>query len=81
MAPELLNVTGNYIPIKCDLWAIGVIIYELKFKEKDLSFYQGIIPKIFDNKLLDDLVRKLIVVNPNKRIDWNEYFNHPFFKN
>ena len=81
MAPELLNVKGNYIPIKCDLWAIGVIIYELKFKEKDFSFYEGIIPKIFDNKLLDDLVRKLIVVNPNKRIDWNEYFNHPFFKN
>jgi len=82
MAPELFNAKGNYIPIKCDLWSIGVIVYELKFKEINfISFYQGNIPKRFDNKLLDDLVRKLIVVDPNKRIDWNEYFNHPFFKN
>ena len=81
MAPELYNAIGNYIPIKCDLWAIGVIIYQLKFKDINFAFYQGIIPKRFDNRLLDDLVRKLIVVDPNKRINWNEYFNHPFFKN
>ena len=82
MAPELYNAIGNYIPIKCDLWAIGVIIYQLKFKDINfISFYQGIIPKRFDNGLLDDLVRRLIVVDPNKRISWNEYFNHPFFKN
>ena len=80
MAPEVY-VKKNYIPTKCDLWAIGVIIYQLKFKEIDFSFYQGNIPKRFNNKLLDDLVRKLIVVDQNKRIDWNEYFNHPFFKN
>jgi len=77
-APEVYG-NKNYTPNKCDLWAIGVIIYELKFKEITYSFHQGIIPKRFDNKLLDDLVRKLIVVDPNRRIDWNEYFNHPFF--
>jgi len=81
MAPEIYYAKGNYIPIKCDLWSIGVIIYELKFKDKSLSFYKGIIPKRFDNRLLDDLVRKLIVEDPNKRINWNDYFNHPFFKN
>ena len=81
IAPELYNTKGNYMPIKCDLWAIGVIIYQLKFNEINFSFYQGIIPKRFDNVLLDDLVRRLIVVDPNKRIGWNEYFNHPFFKN
>ena len=80
-APELCNANGNYMPIKCDLWAIGVIIYQLKFNELSFSFYQGKIPKSFDNRLLDDLVRKLIVIDPNKRIGWNEYFNHPFFKN
>ena len=81
MAPELYNAKGTYLPLKCDLWAIGVIIYQLKFKDINFSFYQGIIPKRFDNKLLDDLVRKLIVVIANKRIGWNEYFNHLFFKN
>ena len=80
-APELCYTRSNYNPIKCDLWAIGVIIYELKFKDICFSFYQGIIPKRFDNGLLDDLVRRLIVVDPNKRISWNEYFNLPFFKN
>ena len=80
-APELLYQQGNYDPTKCDLWALGVIIYQLKFNEISPSFYGGIIPKRFDNKLLDDLVRRLIVVDPNKRISWNDYFNHPFFKN
>ena len=62
--------------------AIGVIIYELKFNEVPyILFYQGIIPETFDNILLDDLVRRLIVVDPKKRIGWNEYFEHPFFKN
>ena len=81
IAPELCNAIGNYMPIKCDLWAIGVIIYQLKFNELSFSFYQGKIPKSFDNRFLDDLVKKLIVIDPNKRIGWNEYFNHPFFKN
>ena len=81
MAPEIYNTKNNYNPIKCDLWAIGVIIYQLKFNELSSSFYGGIIPKRFDNILLDDLVRRLIVVDPNRRIGWNDYFNHPFFKN
>ena len=69
------------MPTKCDLWSIDVIIYKLKFNEIGWDFYIGKIPKSFDNKLLDDLVRRLIVVDPDKRIGWNEYFNHPFFKN
>jgi len=80
IAPEILNAKGNYIPIKCDLWSIGVVIYKLKFNEINPSFYGGIIPRRFDNKLLDDLVRRLIVVDPNIRITWNDYFNHPFFR-
>ena len=78
-APELFG-EGNYDPTKCDLWAIGVIIYKLKFK-KIYNFYLGTIPNRFNNNQLDDLVRRLIVLDPNKRISWNDYFNHPFFKN
>ena len=82
MAPEQLDKKKYYEPTKCDLWAIGVIIYELKFNEVPvIAFYQGNIPEKFDNKFLDDLVRRLIVIDSNKRIDWNDYFNHPFFKN
>ncbi len=71
----------NYDPSKCDLWAIGVIIYKLKYNQIPLiEFYRNIVPKKFDNELLDDLVRKLIIVEQNKRINWKDYFNHPFFK-
>ena len=79
-APE--QSEDNYDPTKCDLWSIGVIIYELKFNDVPyILFFQGKIPQKFGNEDLDDLVRRLIVVEPDKRIDWNEYFEHPFFKN
>ena len=82
-APELLdNKKKNYEPTKCDLWSIGVLIYELKFNDVPaLQLYNGNIPEKFEDKLLDNLVRRLIVTNPNERINWNDYFNHPFFKN
>ena len=81
IAPEVINGKYEYDPTKCDLWSIGVIIYRLKFNEVPPTLYGGEIPGKFDNKNLDDLVRKLIVLDPKKRLDWNEYFNHPFFKN
>ena len=37
--------------------------------------------KIIEEDLqLDDLIRKLLEVDPSKRITWIEYFEHPFFK-
>ena len=83
-APEQIY-SKNYDPTKCDLWSIGIIIYKLKFNDEDddipvFAFYDGNIDEEFENKDLDDLVRRLIVKDPNKRIDWNDYFNHPFFK-
>ena len=36
-----------------------------------------IIPK--KDALLKDLLSKLLVENPEKRISWEEYFAHPFF--
>ena len=32
------------------------------------------------DKNLKDLLSKLLVSNPEKRISWEEYFNHPFFR-
>ena len=37
--------------------------------------------KPIDNKELDDLIKKMLVININERISWEEYFQHPFFKN
>ena len=38
------------------------------------------IKKKTDDIILNDLIEKLVVNDPHKRIGWNEYFSHPFFK-
>ena len=92
MAPEILE-GQQYYTYKCDLWSLGIIIYELIFKEKpfkgtnEVTLLEDIILKK-NNKLkdagdsiLNDLIKKLLEVDPNKRLTWDEYFNHPFFNN
>ena len=78
-APEIYFFK-NYDPTKCDLWSIGVIIYKLKFNEIPGAFILGEIPGKFDDENLNDLIKKLIVVDKDKRIEWKDYFDHPFFK-
>ena len=36
--------------------------------------------KTSGSALLDDLIRKLLVKNPDNRITWEQYFEHPFFQ-
>ena len=90
MAPEILK--GEEYNNKCDLWSLGIIIYQLYTKNipysgevdnailkqiKDLG--QSILDKIKD-KQLKDLLSKLLVEEPEKRMSWEEYFEHNFFK-
>ena len=90
-APEILqNMPYNE---KCDLWSLGVILYVLLFKKYP---YSGVtVDSIKEsikkngqknllktkNAKLDDLISKLLVTDPNKRLNWKEFFNHPFFIN
>jgi len=88
MAPEMLKEEKyNY---KCDLYSLGVTLYYLYFKTFP---YSGHTPFELLNKIkskedflksgvmsFDDLLDSLLIINPNKRIDWTEYFDHPFFK-
>ena len=87
MAPEIMM---NYqYDNKSDLWSIGVMMYQLYYREIP---YEGntedeILKKINlkipfkqpEDPKFRDLINKLLVVNPNDRISWNDYFNHPFF--
>ena len=81
-APEALE-EGNHK--KCDLWSIGVLIYYLFFlrcfRISHISklYENGFYKKLSDNDL-KDLVTKLIVIKPEKRMNWEEYFSHNFFK-
>ena len=80
MAPELENFKYND---KCDLWSLGVILYELYTNEyifdSDISKKNGKIVKETDNENINKLIRKLIQVDIKKRIEWEEYFNDDFF--
>ena len=79
MAPEV-EKEDKYNQ-ECDLWSLGVIIHVLFFRDY---------PKVEDNKVnikstgnsdLDNLLKNLLVVNPQNRLTWDNYFNHSFFKN
>ena len=91
MAPEILES----LPYtnKCDLWSLGIIIYQLYTKrlpyegnvdKQILKNIDKLGQKVLDNiddkdKLLKDLLSKLLVKDQEKRISWENYFTHPFF--
>ena len=90
MAPEVL--AGEEYDFKCDLWSLGIIIYQLFFKKypyngiTGVAIYnqiirlgQGVIKKT-GYKKLDNLIKKLIVEDPEKRLSWEDYFNEPIFR-
>ena len=92
MAPEILE--GNKYGRECDLWSLGITIYTLFFKEFpfDGETDNILVKQINSNEnnnyikktgnvQLDDLIRKLLIKDPMKRMTWKQYFNHPFFKN
>ena len=75
---------------KCDLYSIGVILYMLKTGEyifegenlRDILNNKNLnkIKKDTNDPILNNLIKKLVVNEPHKRIEWKEYFDDPFFK-
>jgi serine/threonine protein kinase len=59
----------------------GEYIFEGKYLNEYLvNKDKNKIKKDTDDPILNDLIRKLVVKNPKERINWENYFNHPFFK-
>jgi serine/threonine protein kinase len=93
MSPEVFN--GEKYNEKTDLWSLGIVIYSLLFKKfpfpggtsSPSEIYKQIIESRLenlqktDNSDLNDLITKLLTIDQNKRISWNDYFKHPFFSN
>ena len=69
----------------CDLYSIGVTIYQLYFGKypfddfPDGTYSSENLPKIEEDKDLDNLIRKILKQDPNERISWKDYYEHPFF--
>ena len=89
MAPEIEKGVYNN---KCDLWSLGIILYELytnKYifdsgennpEKTAINRYRGKIVNETDNEMINKLIRNLIQVDIDKRIGWEKYFNDDFFK-
>ena len=88
-SPEM--VAGNkYNGFKIDIWSTGIILYAmlcgyLPFEDKDNEIlFEKILecklefPK-YITKISKDLIEKILVTDPNKRITIPEIKNHPFF--
>ena len=88
-APEILNGDKNFS--KNNLWSIGIIIYYMYFRE--YPFYgnneimllndinSGKKFKKIEDEELNDLINQLLRIKVEERISWENYFDHPFFKN
>jgi calcium-dependent protein kinase len=92
IAPEVLKKKYNE---KCDLWSCGVIMYILLSArppfagEDDNDIMEGVIIGEYDlesppfNKLSKnalDLIKKLLTMDVNERINAEQALNHPWFK-
>ena len=85
IAPELL--AGNFSD-KCDLYSIGVILYVLKTGDINcgslidfiVNLNNNTIKNETDDEKLNSLIKNLVVSNPKNRMEWEKYFEDPFFK-
>ena len=91
MAPECVH--NQFSDKRCDIWSLGCVLYDLitgfppflgaseylifqKSIEAKYIFPDGVVPE-----LAQDLIKKCIVIEPDKRITIDEMMNHPYLKN
>lgn len=91
-APEIINnQEGNKkYDIKSDLWSIGLILYELYFNALPFKKINELINisknssklnllKADKEKDFNDLIQKLLKINKDERLSFNDYIKHNFW--
>jgi serine/threonine protein kinase len=96
MAPELLFVNDEEVIYnsKADLWSIGIVFYQLLFGEP--PFWGLSVPELTASikqnsganlkfpkpvsEEVKDFLRNVLVIDPMKRLEWSQCFEHPMFK-
>ena len=89
-SPEMVLNKG--VDYRCDIYGIGLLMYELvtgkpAFNAKDIkSLYELIKKNQIDFKVsgldgdIKDLIEKILVKNPEQRIELEDMKKHPYFK-
>lgn len=89
MAPELL--CNRKYTTKADLWSFGVIMYEMLYGVNPYNYPKSInnllelmktqkiiFEEFYSNDCLS-LLKSLLEIDVNKRINWETFFKHPWF--
>ena len=76
-APELYNDIKIKNLSKGNIWALGVLIFQMIFHEFPNKHYQK---KLNKDNLLHNLISKMLSIPPEKRLSLNELINAPFIK-
>ena len=91
-APEIINNKegNNKYDIKSDLWSIGLILYELYYNALPFKSVKELVNISKNNSNLNllisdkekdfnDLIQKLLKINKDERISFNDYIKHNFW--
>lgn len=89
VSPELLN--DNYVDYKCDIWAFGCILFQMiagkppfKATNEYLTFQKVMkVQYAFTAGfplIIRDLIKQILVKNPEQRLDTLQVKKHHFFK-
>lgn len=89
-APEMI-AGKNYVPLKVDVWSAGITLFALvcgylPFEDPSTAeLYKKIligdfeIPK-FVSPAASDLIKKMLNVDPETRVNFEDIFEHPWFQ-
>jgi serine/threonine-protein kinase ULK/ATG1 len=89
LAPEIIKFESY--TTKADLWSVGMIFYQLVFRksifsktEMSLLYAQQTMismPQNIQSPELNSLLSNLLMLDPQNRLSWAEFFDHTWFIN